>query len=157
MPSSITSAPAAGRAFRIASEVSPSGSPAVTNVTSAARPCAPNSAKRWLMRVVMRDWLPFPRPGIKPPLPAGGETDVDSANHEEYDAGDDVEPFFRGNGRARGHQPHPPEIDEVGGGHRDQEPAHDFLAVEDHNVLPRCSATVKMSLSPRPHMFITMR
>ena len=38
MPSSITSAPAFGSAFRIASEVLVSGSPAIVKVTSAARP-----------------------------------------------------------------------------------------------------------------------
>ena len=53
MPSSITSAPAGGSALRIASEVSLSGSPAVRNVTSAARPCPFNVAKRVSMRVVM--------------------------------------------------------------------------------------------------------
>ena len=54
MPSSITSAPAAGSALTIASEVSASGSPAVTNVTSAARPSAFSAAKRLSIRVVMR-------------------------------------------------------------------------------------------------------
>src|SRR5207245_2557889 len=54
MPSSITSAPAFGKALISASEVSPSGSPAVRKVTSAARPCAFSSAKRLSILVLMR-------------------------------------------------------------------------------------------------------
>src|SRR6516164_7716803 len=53
MPSSTTSAPAAGMARSSASEVSGSGSPAVRNVTSAARPCDLSSSKRRSIRVVM--------------------------------------------------------------------------------------------------------
>src|SRR5437773_5378838 len=116
MPSSITSAPAAGSALRIASEVSGSGSPAVRKVTNAARPCALSDAKRRSMRVVMLcDRLsPLSRPGIAP-LPPRGEADIDGADHHERNAGDQIEPFLAGDGRARRHQPHPPEIDKIGG------------------------------------------
>src|SRR5262245_10576826 len=53
MPSSITSAPAAGNAFVIASDVSYSGSPAIRKVTSAARPSSLSAAKRLSIRVVI--------------------------------------------------------------------------------------------------------
>src|SRR5271165_5278962 len=36
------------------------------------------------------------------------------------------------------------------------EPGHDD-DIADHSSIPRWSATAKMSLSPRPHMFITIR
>ena len=54
MPTSITSAPAAGRAFRMSSEVARSGSPAITKVTRAARPSVFRAAKRASIRVDMR-------------------------------------------------------------------------------------------------------
>ena len=54
MPSSITSAPAAGSALTIAGALAASGSPAIRKVTSAARPSALSAAKRLSMRVVMR-------------------------------------------------------------------------------------------------------
>src|SRR5438876_6660063 len=138
MPSSITSAPAAGSALRIASEVSGSGSPAVRKVTSAARPCAWSDAKRRSMRVVMLcDRLArLSRPGIAP-LPPRGEADIDGADHHERNAGDQIEPFLAGDGRARRHQPHPPEIDKIGGRYHDQHPTDDFLAV-DQRRLGRC-------------------
>src|SRR5204862_129855 len=51
MPSSITSAPAPGNAFSIASDVSRSGSPAVRKVTRAERPPDLSSAKRLSRRL----------------------------------------------------------------------------------------------------------
>src|SRR5215218_8099297 len=53
MPSSTTSAPAFGSALRIASEVFGSGSPAVKNVTSPARPSRLRSSNRVSMRVAI--------------------------------------------------------------------------------------------------------
>src|SRR5689334_6504908 len=53
MPISMMSAPAGGSALTIASEVSGSGSPAITKVTKAERPSRFNWAKRASMRVVM--------------------------------------------------------------------------------------------------------
>src|ERR1700754_4750049 len=53
MPISMTSAPAFGSALMISSEVAGSGSPAITKVMKAERPCFFSSAKRASMRVVM--------------------------------------------------------------------------------------------------------
>jgi len=53
MPSSMMSAPAGGSARSISSEVARSGSPAVTKVTSAARPSRLSAAQRCSIRVVM--------------------------------------------------------------------------------------------------------
>src|SRR5262245_5553496 len=95
IPSSTTSAPAAGIARRIASEVSGSGSPAVRNVTSAARPCALSSAKRRSMRVVM---LRLRRSSIRrpfaPALAHRGHANVNGAQHEYHNRADELHPFL---------------------------------------------------------------
>src|SRR5437868_2609529 len=57
IPNSTTSAPAGASADSIANEVAGSGSPAVRNVTSPARPCALSSSKRRSIRVIMLDPL----------------------------------------------------------------------------------------------------
>src|SRR5258705_11966478 len=97
MPSSIMSAPAFGSALIRASEVSPSGSPAVRKGTSAARPCAFSSAKRVSIRVVM---IRFSlRPSLAPLRPSGGKADIHDADHPHDDRDDDLNPFFLFQGR----------------------------------------------------------
>src|SRR5262247_1864185 len=92
MPSSITSAPAFGSALISASDVSPSGSPAVRKVTSAARPCAFNSAKRLSIRVVMIGFSL--RPSLAPLRSPGGETNIHGADHQHDDRNDELKPFL---------------------------------------------------------------
>src|SRR5215471_16620528 len=92
MPSSITSAPAFGSALIRASEVSPSGSPAVRKVTRAARPCAFSSAKRVSIRVVMIGFLL--RPSLAPLRTPRSEQDIHSADHQHDDRNDELKPFL---------------------------------------------------------------
>src|SRR6516225_1828319 len=138
MPSSTTSAPAAGMARRSASEVSGSGSPAVRNVTSAARPCDLSSSKRRSMRVVMgrNDFAPCSiGQAFAPALPHRGHADIDGAQHQYHDRPDELRPFLllqNGTGRE---QPDPQEIRDVGGGDGDQNPTDDLLPA-DHRPLP---------------------
>src|SRR5438067_10228307 len=114
MPSSITSAPAAGSAVRIASEVSGSGSPAVRKVTNAARPCVRSSAKRWSMRVVMSDAAGLVRSSMRrsraPALAHGGEADIDRADHQHHNRAHDSRPFVVAENRPWLKQPPAPEI-----------------------------------------------
>src|SRR6266550_6328345 len=108
MPSSTTSAPAAGIARRIASEVSGSGSPAVRNVTSAARPCALSSAKRRSIRVVMDPTPPrLIRRPFAPALAHRGHAHVNGAQHEYHDRADELHPFLVLQDGAGREQPHP--------------------------------------------------
>src|SRR5262245_55513991 len=160
MPSSITSAPACGSALRIASEVSPSGSPAVTNVTSAARPSCLSAAKRWSMRVVMRggaEWGRWSAGGgvVATTRPHRSHADVGGADHEDHDQGDELNPFLLlqdGTGRE---QPGLQEVRDIGQRHDHEDPTDEPLPV-DHSLLPRCSATDARSLSPRPERFTTI-
>src|SRR5262245_10742424 len=97
MPSSITSAPACGRALRIASEVSLSGSPAVRNVTSAARPWSFKVAKRVSMRVVMTGRAGLAKSlgrSLAALLAPGGEPDVHGAEHQDHDRADELHPIL---------------------------------------------------------------
>ena len=75
MPSSIRSAPACGNALTMASEVSWSGSPAMTKVISAARPSSWSAAKRRSMRVVIALCFQMPRDRIEVLVAAAGEID----------------------------------------------------------------------------------
>src|SRR5262245_13621036 len=160
MPSSITSAPAPGSARRMASEVSESGSPAVRNVTSAARPSFFNAAKRRSIRVVIGAAACSCRSSIgqslASSLPHRGHADADGAEHEYHVRADELHPLLLLQSRTRTEQSLPQEIEDEGRGYDDQDPADDLLPA-DHRRAPRWSATVKMSLSPRPHMFITIR
>src|SRR6202040_1343234 len=105
MPSSITSAPAAGSAHRIASEVSGSGSPAVRNVTSAARPARARSAKRASIRVALMSI----RQAFAAALAQRGHADIDGAEHQDQDRADEMRPFPLADGGADVEKPHPPE------------------------------------------------
>src|SRR5882757_5495137 len=129
MPSSITSAPACGSALRIASEVSPSGSPAVTNVTSAARPSCLRSAKRRSMRVVMgcaAGWTSIRQP-FAFALAYRGEPDIRRAEHQDHDRADELNPFLLLQHRTRRKQPGPQEICDEGRRHDHQDPADELL------------------------------
>src|SRR5262245_37746347 len=138
MPSSMTSAPACGSALRIASEVSASGSPAVRNVTSAARPCCFNSAKRASMRVVMTGRTPLLslRLSPAPPLAHGGEAHIGGADHQHDDRADELHPLLLLDQRTGAQEPGPQEIRDEGRRYDDQNPADDLLPV-DHAPLPR--------------------
>src|SRR5262245_21003713 len=94
MPSSTTSAPAAGRARRMASEVSRSGSPAVRNVTSAARPCVLRSAKRRSMRVLMGYARCSLGRAFAPALAYRGHADIDGTQHQDHERADELYPFL---------------------------------------------------------------
>src|SRR2546430_4846482 len=138
MPSSTTSAPAAGTARRSASEVSGSGSPAVRNVTSAARPCDLSSSKRRSMRVLMgRDDYAACSIGqaFAFALAHRRHADIDGAQHQRHDRADELHPFLVLQNGAGGEQPDPQEIRDVGGGHGDQNPTDDLLPA-DHRPLP---------------------
>src|SRR6266545_7931443 len=89
-------------------------------------------------------------------LPHRREADVGGAQHQYHDRTDELHPFLFFHRRTGTKQPHPQKIRDEGDGDDDQDPANDLLPA-DHRRSPRCSATVKMSLSPRPHMFITIR
>src|SRR5262249_15636357 len=156
MPSSITSAPAAGSARRIASEVSRSGSPAVRNVTSAARPSLPSSAKRRSMRVV----LISVGQALAAALAHRGHADIDGAEHQDQDRADELHPFLLADGGTDVEQTHPQEIEDEGRRDDDQDPADDFLPA-DHRPFPprraRYSARLARSLSPRPERLTPIR
>src|SRR4051794_39560118 len=124
MPSSIMSAPAFGSALIRASEVSPSGSPAVRKVTSAARPCAFSSAKRVSIRVVMIGFSL--RPPLPPFGPSGGEAHIHGANHQHNNRDDELKPFFSFERRPGAKQAHLEEIQDEGGRDDHQDPARDF-------------------------------
>src|SRR5262245_56514415 len=140
MPSSITSAPAFGSALMSASEVSPSGSPAVRNVTSAARPCAFSSAKRVSIRVVMDGRRSSLGSSLAPLCTHGGEADIHSADHQNDDRDDELHPFFSFQCRSRSEEPHFEEIQDEGGREDHQDPAHDLLPVEIDHERPQASA-----------------
>src|SRR6476661_8986329 len=138
MPSSITSAPAAGSARTRAREVSGSGSPAVRNVTSAARPAAFRSAKRRSMRVAMGDDLSrsmrsFVRP-FASSLPHRRKTNIDGAEHQNHDGSDELHPFLFLDDRSRCEQANPKKIRDIGDGHDDQDPTDDLLPADHHSL-----------------------
>src|ERR1700730_7563691 len=139
MPSSITSAPAAGSARRIASEVSGSGSPAVRNATSAARPSFFNSAKQRSIRVV----IVAPALGrsvgqaFAAALARRGHADIDGAKHQDQDRADEFHPFLPADGGADVEEPHPQEIEDEGRRDDDQNPADELLAVDHRRSPPR--------------------
>src|SRR3984893_3733664 len=138
MPSSTPSAPAAGTARSSASDASRSGSPAVRNVTSAARPCDLSSSKRRSMRVVMtRDDFSACSIGqaFALALAHRGHAHIDGAQHQRHDRADELHPFLVLQNGAGGEQPDPQEIRDVGGGHGDQNPTDDLLPA-DHRPLP---------------------
>src|SRR5262245_61334256 len=139
MPSSTTSAPAAGSALRMASEVSGSGSPAVTNVTSAARPSVLSSAKRRSMRVAIgyesRPSRSIGQP-FAPALAHRGETDIDGSQHQYHDRADELHPFLLLQDRPGREQPDRQEIRDVGRRYDDQNPADELLPA-DHRLPPR--------------------
>src|SRR5258705_4569070 len=126
MPSSITSAPAAGSARTSASDVSGSGSPAVRNVTSAARPAVFSSAKRRSIRVAMGDDLPRSMRSVWRPFSSSlahrRKADIDGAQHQYHDRSDELHPFLLLNDRAGREKPDSQEIRDVGDGHDDQDP-----------------------------------
>src|SRR5262245_22601873 len=148
MPSSITSAPACGSALRIASEVSLSGSPAVRNVTRAARPWPFKLAKRVSMRVVMNGQAGWAlslecslRRSLAALLASGGEPDVHGAEHQDHDRADELHPFLlfqRGPGPE---QPHLDEPENERPRYDDQDPADELLPV-DHAPLPSGSVII---------------
>src|SRR5712691_3234591 len=129
IPSSTTSAPAAGSARRIASEVSGSGSPAVRNVTSAARPSVLNAAKRWSIRVVMVVARSMGQ-SLALALAPGGEADIDRAQHQGHERADELHPFLLLQDGARGEQPHLQKVDDIRRGHDDQDPADELLPAD---------------------------
>src|SRR5260370_875008 len=131
MPSSITSAPAAGRARKMASEVSRSGSPAVRNVTSAARPCALSSAKRRSMRVLMSARSSLGR-AFAPALAHRGHAHVDGAQHQDHERADELHPFLPVQDGTGGEQPDPQEIRDIGDRDDDQNPADELLPAQTH-------------------------
>src|SRR5262245_32908059 len=106
MPSSITSAPAFGSALMSASDVSTSGSPAVMNVTNAARPCAFSSAKRVSIRVVMDGRRRSLGLSLAPLRPHGSEAHIHGADHQDDDRDDELHPFLLFQSRPRSEQPH---------------------------------------------------
>src|SRR5882757_4740412 len=128
MPSSTTSAPALGNAVRIASEVAGSGSPAVRNVTSAARPSTFSAAKRRSMRVLMsRETCVetcLDRGSIgqsaAPALACRREAHVDRAQHQRDDRTDELHPFLLLQGRAGLENALPQEVGDVAGRHDHQ-------------------------------------
>src|SRR5215831_1877519 len=142
MPSSTTSAPAAGSAERIASDVSGSGSPAVRKVTSAARPCAFNAAKRSSIRVVMRAgllrWRSIGRSSA-PLLAQRGHAHVDGAQYQAHERADELHPFLLLQNGADIEQPHPQEIGDISRRDHDQDPADDFLPADHTRAPPRRS------------------
>src|SRR5215831_3053049 len=141
MPSSITSAPAFGSALMSASEVSPSGSPAVTNVTSAARPCAFRSAKRVSIRVVTDASQTSFGSSLTTLCPHGGEAYVHGADHQNHDRDDELHPFLLFQSRPRSEQPHFQEIQDKRGRDHHEDPARDFLPVKiDHERLQASTA-----------------
>src|SRR5262245_55161430 len=129
MPSSITSAPAFGSALMSASEVSPSGSPAVRNVTSAARPCAFSSAKRVSIRVV----TDVPQTSLGSSLatrcPQGGEAHIHGANYQDDNRDDELHPFLLFERGPRPEQTDFEEIQDEGGRDDHQNPARDLLPI----------------------------
>src|SRR5262249_37523071 len=169
MPSSITSAPAARSAERIASEVAGSGSPAVRNVTSAARPARASSAKRWSMRVLMRSaaccarhslWQVSLWQILALARPHRGHADVDGAEHEDAEREDELHPLLLFDERSRSEQARAQDIENVGGGDEDQEPAHELLTADHCRVRllrARYWATLARSLSPRAERLTTIR
>src|SRR5436190_1810412 len=131
MPSSTTSAPAGGRARRMASEVSRSGSPAVKNVTSAARPCTLRSAKRRSMRVLMGARSSLGRAFARP-LAHRGHADIDGAQHQDHERADELHPFLALQDGTGGEQPDPQEVRDIGDGDDDQNPANELLPAQAH-------------------------
>src|SRR5215467_8559833 len=127
MPSSIRSAPAFGSALMSASDVSPSGSPAVTKVTSAARPCAFSSAKRVSIRVVMAELSLGSSPATL--LSPGGEAHVHGADHQHNDRDDELEPFLPFDQGPGTEQTYLEKIQDEGGRDDHQDPARDFLTI----------------------------
>src|SRR5688572_17193361 len=161
MPSSITSAPDAGRPFRMASEVAASGSPAVTNVTSAARSSRLNAAKSVSIRVVIVLVIDRSRRSFEPriffaPGAHRSHPDVDGSEHEADQRCAQLNPILPFQERTGLQHAHLQEIGEIGGRDDDQHPADELLAV-DHIRPPRCSATEARSLSPRPDMLTTIK
>src|SRR5262245_40813225 len=116
MPSSITSAPAAGSALRIASDVSASGSPAVRNVTNAARPSRFKSPNRLSIRVEDISWTLLPVL-----LASGGKPHIGDPDDQHRDRGDQIEPVLPCQERPRSHHLDTEEIGDIGGrdGHHD--------------------------------------
>src|SRR6478735_4016293 len=140
MPSSMTSAPAAGRARTRARDVAGSGSPAVRNVTSAARPAVFSSAKRRSIRVAMGDNLSRSKRSVGRPFSSSlthrRKADIDGAEHQYHERSDELHPFLLLYDRSRCEQPDPQKIRDVGDGHDDQDPTDDLLPA-DHRLLPR--------------------
>src|SRR3982751_1178676 len=111
MPSSMTSAPASGNAFRIASEVSASGSPAVRNVTSAARPCAFKVAKRRSIRVSVMWRGPSTRLSqFAFAFAHCRHADVDGSKEHTDKCPNEIDPLFLLQDRTRHQKPHFQEI-----------------------------------------------
>src|SRR6478609_1853178 len=130
MPNSMTSAPAAGNACTRASDVSGSGSPAVRNVTSAARPAVFNSAKRRSIRVAMGDDLPRSMRSVgqafSSSLTHRREADIDGAQQQYHEHSDELHPFLLLDHRAACKQPDAQKICAVGDGHDGQNPTGDL-------------------------------
>src|SRR5262249_38223404 len=161
MPSSMMSAHAPGSARRIAREVSGSGSPAVMNVTRAARPCCFSSAKRRSIRVALMfaagcscslvrcpclsttNSIPTDSSFslFAAPAPAHrGEANIDRAQHQDDERTHQLYPFFVCHRGPRLKQPDTQEIRDIGGRDDDQKPSHEFLEA-DHSELPRCRSS----------------
>src|SRR5258707_2841409 len=139
IPSSMTSAPAAGSARTRARDVSGSGSPAVRNVTSAARPAVFSSAKRRSIRVAMGDDLSRSMRLIGRPFSFSfthrRKADIDGAEHQYHDRSDELHPFLLLYDRSRCEKPDPQKIRDVGNGYDDQDPTNNLLPA-DHRLLP---------------------
>src|SRR3954454_3365185 len=139
MPNSMTSAPAAGSACTRASDVSGSGSPAVRNVTSAARPSVFSSAKRRSIRVAMGYDLPRSMRSVGRAFSSSfthrRKADIDGAQHQYYERSDELHPFLLLYHRPGCEKPDPQKIRDVGDGHDDQNPTDDLLPA-DHRLLP---------------------
>src|SRR5262249_997218 len=152
IPSSITSAPALGSTLVSATDVSKSGSPAMVNVTSAARPSCLSAAKRVSMRVMrLLDRSRFAFLVAQRP-----EADMHRADHRQHDHAGELHPLLLFDHWAGRQQPHFQKIHRVEPAEDNQSPP-DQLLPADHSLLPRCSATVARSLSPRPDRLTAIR
>src|SRR5262249_40538414 len=147
MPSSTMSAPAAGIARRMASEVCASGSPAVRNVTSAARPCAFSSAKRRSMRVLMAISLENQSAEPLRPRPhTAGNRTLEGPQHNSHERADELDPSLLLHYRTGREQPHAQEIGDIGGRYDNQNPADELLPA-DHRSSPP-SARLMCAVAP---------
>src|SRR4029077_1150653 len=121
-------APAAGNALTIASEACASGSPAVRNVTSAARPSALSAAKRLSIRVVIgfemnsRCILVRLR-RLLPLLAHRCEAHVCGTEHQANAHADEIKPFLALDRQPVGEQPDLEEPDQIHRRDDDQQPA----------------------------------